>query len=72
MYRRMDGTEKEMLASGQWVRIGKSHYRHMSGAEIKKRNEGGWIVSTEPNLIWSRLWVARHEVERVSGTSENK
>ena len=66
MNRRMDGTEKEMLASGQWVRVGKSHYRHVSGAEIKKRHEGGWVVSTELKTIWSRLWVARHQVEKTA------
>ncbi len=63
-FRRMDGTEKEMLASGQWVRVGKSHYRHVDGGEVQKRSHGGWTASTDPGLVWSRLWVARHRVEK--------
>lgn len=65
--RRMDGTAEEMIASGQWARVAKSHYRHETGIEItKSKNGSGWVVSTEPQYVWSRLWVARHNAEKAA------
>lgn len=60
-------TGKEMIAGGQWAKVGKSHYRHASGVEVSK--DGGlWLDSSQPSLRWSALWVARHEVERRHST----
>lgn len=63
MFFRHGNTGREMVESGQWAKVGKSHYRHASGVEVSKVN-GGWMVSNQPKYIWSALWVARHEAER--------
>lgn len=53
-------TGLDMVTSGQWVKVGRKHYRHASGEEV--RHDGAaWVAC---GLRWSLLWVARHEVEK--------
>jgi hypothetical protein len=59
----MAQVQQAMLASGQWNKAGKGCYRHESGIEVCKANNG-WVVSTQPKLAWSRLWVAAEQAER--------
>lgn len=63
LFHREANPAEAMLASGQWVKAGRSCYRHVTGAEVRKV-PGGWQDSTQPQYVWSRLWVARDEVER--------
>lgn len=63
LFHREPNPAKDMLASGAWVKSGKSCYRHESGTEVCKV-QGGWRVSSQPQYVWSRLWVARQEAER--------
>jgi hypothetical protein len=63
--RRPMNTGREMVASGQWAKIGKKHYRHVSGIEVwYDCNAWKWRTSLDKSLGWSALWVARYEVER--------
>lgn len=58
-------TNLDMIASGQWAKVGKKHYRHASGIEITYNcNKYGWQVSTKPQWLWKTLWVARYEAEK--------
>lgn len=63
---RPNRTDLDMLASGQWVRVGKRHYRHASGIEIRYdlkaylwRGRGGY----HDGRAWETLGPARHNVE---------
>ena len=52
-----------MLASGQWAKVGRKHYRHESGAEVRYDNNAwGWRVNDRPET-WQTLTVAVHNVE---------
>lgn len=53
----------EMLTSGQWAKVGRKHYRHESGAEVKyDHNAWGWRINERPE-VWGTLTVAKHNVE---------
>jgi hypothetical protein len=57
-------TVKQMIASGQWCKIGKKRYEHASGAAVwYDHNSFGWRID-ESQLVWSTLWIAKMEVER--------
>lgn len=59
---RQGNTGKEMVASGQWVKVARKHYRHVSGAEIVyDHNRWAWFACGK---LWSTLWVARYNVEK--------
>lgn len=60
---RHGNTATEMKLDGAWAKVGKHHYRHVSGIEVTKPL-GQWMVSTQPDVRWSALWVAKHEAER--------
>ena len=52
-------TINEMLASGQWAKIGKKAYRHVSGIEIG--HDGTcWTVGGKR---YHALWVAQMDAE---------
>lgn len=66
---RHGNTGIEMVNSGSWIKVGKKHYRHESGIEVRYDcNRYIWIVSTQPNHGYSTLWVARYEAEKDSRT----
>lgn len=52
-------TAREMLASGQWIKIGKGAYRHVSGVEIRRENSW-WVIGDKR---FAALWIARMAVE---------
>ena len=59
-------TDKEMIASGAWAKLGDKHYRHHSGAEITYDHNGFlWIVNGK--LGYKTLRVARWDAERTAG-----
>ena len=64
MRRMPNNTGRDMVESGQWVKVASKHYRHVSGTEIQYDcNHWGWnIIGTKE--LWSSLWVARHIVEK--------
>lgn len=56
-------TGNEMVASGEWNKIGKKHYVHISGFEIKYDCMAwGWLVSNNKG-IYQTLWAAKQIVE---------
>jgi len=60
-------TGREMVQTGEWVKVGKKHYQHVSGVEVVyDHNRWVWCIKGGPknNTCWSALWVAKHEVER--------
>ena len=62
---RMGNTGQEMVTSGAWVKLGRQHYRHVSGIEIAYDcNQWTWKVSDGSS--YSLLWVARHWAERLA------
>lgn len=73
MFRRMpNDTQKQMLASGSWIKVARKHYRHVSGVEVKYDcNQRGWEVSTKPGYYYSVLWAARYEAERAGSEIGN-
>lgn len=66
MYRRRNTrTDLELVKSGQWAKVAKKHFRHVSGVEVTYDcNAWGWIVSTSPRQVWSTLEVAAHVAEQ--------
>lgn len=53
-------TGRELVESGAWIKVGKKHYRHVDGAEIRYDcNRWGWTVVGRPER-WTALWVAAH------------
>ena len=60
-------TDLAMLASGQWARVARKHYRHASGVEIVYRpNQYLWEVrgGARDGNRWETLEPARYYVER--------
>lgn len=59
---------KNAVLSGAWVKVGRSHYRHASGAEVRRNcNTSMWEISNAPAIDWPvrmSCWVAMMEVER--------
>lgn len=67
MTKRMGNTGREMVESGAWVKVGRKHYEHISGAQIRYNcNRWVWEVVGQPDAAWTLLWVARHFVEKVA------
>lgn len=63
--RRNTRTDLDMVASGQWAKVGKKHFRHVSGIEVTYDcNAWRWLVSSEPRLTWGTLEVAAHVAEK--------
>lgn len=59
----MPNTAQEMKNSGEWARIGKKHYLHISGNEIQYDcNRWLWIVNG--NYGYTTLWAAKHAAEK--------
>jgi hypothetical protein len=59
---RHGNTGREMLAGGAWVKVGRRHYRHVSGAEVKYDcNLWGWATG---GRLYASLWAARDAAER--------
>jgi hypothetical protein len=56
MYNRMPNTAKTILTDGDFAKIGKKHYRHVSGDEIIY-DCNAWAWRT-PYGSWSLLWPA--------------
>lgn len=58
--RHTNETAKEMLASGEWAKVGSKHYRHVSGVEVT--HDGiCWVVNGKR---FTALWIARMCAER--------
>lgn len=59
---------KNALLSGAWAKIGRGHYRHASGAEVRRNcNTRHWEVLNAPpaaGRAWQACWVAMEAVER--------
>ena len=52
MMMRHGRTDIEMVASGAWVKVGRKHFRHVSGVEVRyDSNAWLWKVSGGP---WDR------------------
>lgn len=65
--RRPSRTDLDMIASGQWIRVARKDYRHVSGARVVYRcNDYVWeiIGGAQDGQCFGPLHVARHEVER--------
>ena len=61
---RAGNTATEMKNSGEWMAVGRKHYRHIDGAEIKyDHNAWGWRIN-DGKEVWTRLWVAKHNAEK--------
>ncbi len=57
---RMGNTGREMVASGAWCKLGKKHYQHSSGIEIRYNcNRWLWEIVGR-NEAYTLLWVAVH------------
>jgi hypothetical protein len=55
-------TAADMLATGEWAKVGNKAYRHVTGVEI--RHDGScWVVNGKR---FAALWVARLEVEGIA------
>jgi len=55
----MKGTDKQMVSSGEWVKVGRKAYRHVSGVEIT--HDGMcWVTNGKR---YTTLWAARLEAE---------
>jgi hypothetical protein len=61
MYRMPNNTHEQMTASGLWAKVGRKHYRHVSGIEIK--NDGSLWVIVGKRLGYTSLWAARDAVQ---------
>lgn len=61
---RHGNTGRELVNSGAWVKVGRKHYRHIDGAEVRYNcNHWGWQIVGQPEL-WKSLWVAAHWATR--------
>jgi hypothetical protein len=61
---RHGNTSREMLAGGTWVKVGRRHYRHVSGAEVKYDcGLRGWATG---GWLYASLWAARDAAERAA------
>lgn len=61
---RNGNTGREMVESGAWAKVGRKHYRHESGTEIKYDcNAWGWRINGGKQ-VWQALWAARHNAEK--------
>lgn len=66
MTKRMGHTGREMKASGEWASIGRKHYRHISGVEVRYNcNRWMWEIVGHHNQAWTALWVAKHYAEQL-------
>lgn len=66
-------TDLAMVASGQWTKAGKRHFRHVSGVELKptkvrgdRGTVDGYVIAggKDDGLSFEALWVARDRVEK--------
>lgn len=68
--RKQRPTHLEIVAAGDFVKIGKKHYRHESGREIKyDPNKYVWNCppkNDEVEVGFERLWVAADYVRRMA------
>lgn len=61
---RHGNTAKEILAAGDFAKLGKKHYRHVSGLEIAYDHKRySWRACGKH---WGALWVAVYEVRRAA------
>ena len=66
MIRRMGNTAREIVAAGDFVKVGRKHYRHVGGAEIVYDcNAWQWKITGRKGG-WDVLWPAVHEVRRAA------
>lgn len=66
MMHRHGNTATEMTESGEWSKVGRKHYRHVSGVEVRYDvNAWGWRVDGGSE-VWDRLYVAKAEAEKVA------
>lgn len=64
MMKRMGHTGREMEASGEWVKIGRKHYEHISGVQIRYDcNRWAWEIIGR-NELYTVLWAAKHRAEQ--------
>jgi hypothetical protein len=62
-------TGKDMLASGQWAKVGPKRYRHASGIEVVYDcNRFAWGVG---DARYPALWIARQVVEAMARSGLN-
>lgn len=64
-------TSAEMVTSGAWVKVGRKHYQHVTGLEIKyNHNAWAWeTIGTVRPGSYKALWAARWHVEREASLS---
>jgi hypothetical protein len=69
MNTRHGNTAKEINLNGDWMKVGKKHYLHGSGAEVVYDcNRFGWRLTgarlSHLNGVYVALWVAKGYAER--------
>lgn len=58
-------TDLEIVAAGDFVKVGKKHFRHESGVEIEYDcNHWGWRISTDRKWLYGTLEVAVYNVRK--------
>lgn len=66
MIGRHPNTAREIEASGAWCKVGRKHYRHESGIEVRYDcNRWLWIVVGHGDGYRS-LWIAVHRAEQIA------
>ena len=63
---RHGNTAREIATDGDWMKLGKKHYLHGSGREVRYDcDRWGWEV-VGLNELYTTLWAAKHRAERVA------
>jgi hypothetical protein len=59
-------TDLEIVNSGEFVKVARKHFRHVSGLEITfDCNRCGWRISDETGWVWPNLHAAVSQVRGV-------
>jgi hypothetical protein len=63
MNKRHPNTAKQIESDGQWVKVGRRHYRHCSGNEVRYDcNAWGYKINGRQE-VWPLLYIAKYYVE---------
>ena len=64
---RHGNTATEMKFDGSWAKVGRKHYRHVSGAEVRYDHNGwAWLADNVPGRAFDALWLAKLECEKAA------
>jgi hypothetical protein len=62
---RMPNTAITMKKDDMWAKVGKKHYMHVSGIEIKY-DCNSWLWRIDGKEGYSTLWAAKYYAEKLS------